>query len=310
MERRKGMVYIYLLITFMLWGSIYVASKYAMGSLPVLAVTGLRFLVAVIPLLAVGLRRLRETPIDKGDWKYLILLGAMGYFLTPVLNMTGLNMISASTASLVNSLNPVGITIMAALVLKERIGPRHILCLLLAVAGTVVITGGGKGGGGQAIGVLCVLASVATWGFCSVTMRRINRKYGSLVVTTYGILISEALYIPLIFRSLSGQGAARFEMGAVLAIVYLGTFGTALAQYLWGKSLSMMEASKCSVFYPLQAVFSSLLAAMLLNERFTPEFFIGAALIAAGVVINCTGGHSRAAAPGTAHGDMDSEEKG
>lgn len=41
-------------------------------------------------------------------------------------------------------------------------------------------------------------------------------------------------------------------------------------------------------FYPLQAMFSAILGALLLNEQFRPTFYIGTVIIAVSVIINCS----------------------
>ena len=72
----------------------------------------------------------------------------------------------------------------------------------------------------------------------------------------------------------------------VLVILYLGFCGSGLAQYTWTKCLSMLPASTCSLFYPLQPTFSALLGALLLQESFSPTFFIGLLLISLDVVLS------------------------
>ena len=80
--------------------------------------------------------------IDRADWKYFAGVGVMGYFLTIFLIQLGISLTGASMASLVNSVTPVGVTIFAALHLKEKITPTKVLCLVLALVGTFVITTG------------------------------------------------------------------------------------------------------------------------------------------------------------------------
>lgn len=87
--------------------------------------------------------------IDRADWKYFAGVGVMGYFLTIFLIQLGISLTGASMASLVNSVTPVGVTIFAALHLKEKITPTKVLCLVLALVGTFVITTGATGPGGD-----------------------------------------------------------------------------------------------------------------------------------------------------------------
>ena len=71
-----------------------------------------------------------------------------------------------------------------------------------------------------------------------------------------------------------------------MVVLYLGFAGSGVAQYTWTKCLSVLPASTCSLFYPLQAAFSAILGALLLKETFAPTFFLGMLLISADVVLS------------------------
>lgn len=72
----------------------------------------------------------------------------------------------------------------------------------------------------------------------------------------------------------------------VLVLLYLGIMGSGVAQFTWTKALSELPASTCSLFYPLQAVFSAVLGAYLLGESFTVHFYLGLILISADILLN------------------------
>lgn len=282
MEPAKGKAFGLLLITFFLWGSVYVGGRLISQDLPPALVACLRCVTAMLPLLLMARAHL-GTSIDREDWKYFFLIGALGYFATFFLIQLGISLTGATMASLINALNPVSVTILAALLLKEAITPVKVLCLALALAGTVIITRG-AGSQSEALGMAAVLVSVVTWGFASVYMRRLTAKYPAVLVTTYGMAISLLFHIPAGILSALEQPPV-FSSRAVLAILYLGIFGSGVAQYTWTKCLSILPASTCSLFYPLQPAFSALLGALILKETFTASFFLGLLLISLDVVL-------------------------
>lgn len=59
--------------------------------------------------------------VQKEHWPYLMILGGLGYFAAIILQLAGTARLSGSLSSLMNSLNPVAISVMAAIFLKERI---------------------------------------------------------------------------------------------------------------------------------------------------------------------------------------------
>ncbi len=287
MKNKTGIAYLYLLITFFCWGSLYVVNKFAMSTLSAPVVTCARSIVALIALLFMA-RKLPRTPIAREDRVPLILLGGLGYYFTVLLTSVGTQLAGASMASLVNSLTPVCITIMAAFMLKEKITLVRIVCLVLALSGTYIVTTNAQTDG-QMIGVLLVLLAVISWSFASTLMRKLTARYNPLLVTTYGMAIGLVLHVPTAAVSLaiSAPGSMQITWQNVLAILYMGAIGTGLAQSMWSKSLSLLEAGTCSLFYPLQPFFSVVLGVVFLGEHLGPRFFIGSALIAADVIISC-----------------------
>ena len=79
----------------------------------------------------------------------------------------------------------------------------------------------------------------------------------------------------------------------ILMLLYLGLCCTAAPQALWNYSLSRVEASTCSLFYPVQPLTSMVLGVLLLHERMDWSFFVGAALIVFGVLYSTLGRAAR-----------------
>ncbi len=284
MERTsKGQAFGLLFATFFIWGSVYVGGKFIAQDLPPALVACLRCTTAMVPLLLMARKHL-GIKIDRGDWKYFFLVGSLGYFLTIFLIQLGISLTGAAMASLINALTPVSVTILAAFLLKERITPVKLACLALALAGTIVITSGADNQS-EITGMIVILVSVVAWGVASVYMRRLTAKYPAVLVTTYSMAISLIFHIPAGIYSAAVQPTV-FSVRAALVVLYLGFFGSGLAQFTWTKCLSLLPASTCSLFYPLQPAFSALLGAVILGETFTPSFFIGLLLISLDVALS------------------------
>lgn len=282
-DKSRGQAFGLLFLTFFLWGSVYVGGKLLTQELSPALVACLRCSTAMVPLLLMARPHLR-TKVQREDWKYFILVGVLGYFLTIFLIQIGIALTGSAMASLINALTPVSVTILAALLLKETITPVKLICLALALAGTAVITQG-AGSQSELLGIAAVLISVVFWGFASVFMRRLTAKYPAVLVTTYGMAISLIFHIPAGILAYASQPVA-FTPKIVLVVLYLGFFGSGVAQYTWTRCLSILPASTCSLFYPLQPVFAALLGAVILKETFTSTFAIGLALISLDVVLS------------------------
>ena len=282
-ESSKRRAFGLLFFKFFIWGSIYVGGKMIADDLPAPLLACLRCCTAMIPLLWMS-RNLRGQKIDPKDWKDFAVVGLAGYFLTIFCIQVGISLTGASMASLINALTPVSVTILAAVMLKETITPIKVVCLILALAGAAVITLG-AGTQSETLGIAVVLAAVIFWGMASVYMRRLTAKYPPILVTTYGMAFSLLCHIPVGIYTAATQ-PVHMSWKVVLVLLYLGFMGSGVAQYTWVKCLSDLPASTCSLFYPLQPVFSAILGAILLGETFAPAFFVGLILISLDVALS------------------------
>ena len=274
---------LYLFLTFFMWGSIYVAGKLGSAQMSPFLLAALRCTVAA-PVLLLMARDHLHTKIDREDWKYFAAIGVLGYYTTIDLVQLGIHLTGASIAALVNSFNPVAIMLLAAVLLHEKITPVKLLCLALAMAGTLIVAGGANGQG-ELLGILATLLATVTWGTASVFVRKLTAKYPAILVTAYAMLLSLPLHIPTGIIAALRQ-PPHVDLGGVLTVLYLALVGSAFSQITWAKALSQFPASTCSLFYPLQPIFSALLGSIILQERFTPSFFIGLLFVAADVIIS------------------------
>lgn len=274
--------YLYLLVTFILWGSLYVVSKAVLDRLPVFTVSFLRFAIGGTSLFLL-IRRRTLPRIEKRDYIYVALIGVVGYFIALGAQIMGTQLAGASVASLVNSLNPVAILIAAALILGEKLTWRKVAGVLVALVGVYFIIGGGRGG--ALWGIVCSLFSVLLWSVVSVFIRKVTQKYDPLQITTYGLLIAAACNLPVAAVETAAAGGIAFDLGTVGALLYMGIACTGLGHLLWNKSLSVLPAGTCSLFYPIQPVTSVLLGALFLGETISIKTVIGGLLIALGIII-------------------------
>ena len=270
-----------LFAAFVLWGSQYVISKIALRTVPPVTLLALRYLVSVPALFIVLRLRHALTPIKKGDWPILFAIGFTGYFASFCLQMLGINRLTGSVSSLLGAMNPIFIPILAALFLHERITPAKIACVALSMAGVVVIVG--VDGTVDASGALLMLASVFLWSTASIIIRRVSGRYDPMQIALIAILCA----LPLTggWSLIELQSApCSFTLESVLSVLYMGVLGTAVTHSLWNYSLRVMDASFCSMFYPMQPLVSSILGVLFLHEAVTPGFVIGALMICCGIV--------------------------
>ena len=282
MKNRIG--YLYLVITTFIWGSVYIASKYALETMGPVTVLCVRYVVAGAALCILLKVRKTRRPIERGHWKYIWIVGGLGYFVSITCQLVGTKLLDASLASLINGMNPITISLLAAIFLKEKIQKKHIVSICISIVGVYIILGIG-GGSISMAGVLASVCSVLLWSTASVAIRKVSGGYDPVQIALYGLGIALIFTVPAAIVESMGQPPV-INRTAVLSCIYLGVVGTAVAHTLWNMALKLLDASVCSMFYPLQPLTSSILGVLLLHEVLTWNFVVGGVLICVGVVVS------------------------
>lgn len=280
--------YFYLILVTSLWGSLYVVSRYALRSLPPLTILCFRYLVAAVALHL--LLRGRSFPsIARGDRKYVFLVGFLGYFLAIGAQMLGTKLANASVAALVNATNPVFIILFAVPLLGERLTWPKATAVTASLLGVFVILHHG-GAGGTASGIAMSLISVITWSLMTILVRRISGRYDPLLITARAISVALVFTVPAAFLEWTHVSHGPLVTPTnLVCLLYMGVFCTAIPHLLWNRSLSLIEAGRCSLFYPLQPLVAALLGALFLGEAIDGSFVLGAALVVGGILVGILG---------------------
>ena len=276
--------YLYLMTTFMLWGSLYVVSQFVLGKIPTFTVAMYRYLITFIALSFISLKSKKEK-IEKSDYKYFFIMGFIGYFISVDCQLLGTKISGGSMVSLINSLNPIIISVMAMIILNEKLEINKIIGIILSLFGVYMIVG--TGANIEFIGVLISFIAVIGWAFMSVISRKISNKYSALTLTKVSMLIATVCNIPVSFLEIQiTHPLIQIDIGAILGILYMGIVCTAFTNILWNKSLSMLPANTCSAFYPIQTLTSSFLGVLVFHEILTTSFVLGSTFIIVGVLIS------------------------
>lgn len=277
------------LFTMILWGSMYVANRMILESIPAMVLLFVRFAVSGGLLLGVaklrGLAMIRRE--DLGD---LLQAAIPGYFICEGALLLSTQYSSAGFASLLNAMSPVTISVFAVFFLGERLSHREIASLLVAVLGAVVIIGN-PGDGVTAVGIFFALLSLVTWSYITtVPMRRLTAKYDPIVVTGAAMAVAALPALPAsaIWMRATGE-TMHLSAGLILPVLYVSLVCTAGAHFLWNMAMARGAATGCAAFYPFQPLTSMVLGVLLLGESCSASFLTGAAMILFSILMRQAG---------------------
>ena len=161
---QKWSAFFYLVFTFFIWSNNYIGGKVIAEAVPPSVLAMIRSFIGTSCLFWMARKELK-TPIDQKDRKWFFLIGMLAYFVTFQMVQLGIKLAGASTAALINSTNPVVITLLAGFILKESLTVIKRVCLFLALLGTFIITQGASGSG-EIMGILFMIISVLSLWVC------------------------------------------------------------------------------------------------------------------------------------------------
>jgi drug/metabolite transporter (DMT)-like permease len=217
----------------------------------------------------------------------ILWVGLLGYGISIGLQFVGTRLTGAANASLVTSASPVFIMWFGVLILGERASRQRGLALLLAFLGVLAVIDPRTASlrSTSLAGNLALLGAAVTWGLYSVLVRQVSQRAGTVEISLYAFLggLPVAFGMSVVERSRLPVGD--FTPLVLAGIGYLGVVSTALAMYLWNKSLQLLEAGVVSVLFFAQPVVGVALGAWLLGEQLGGAFWLGAGLITAGVLL-------------------------
>jgi drug/metabolite transporter (DMT)-like permease len=233
----------------------------------------------------------------------LPLLAAQAFFgmaLFRVLLLAALARTGAAEVGIATSATPAITAFLAALFLKERIGPRTALGIALVVGGVALLesSGGGaaKGRDGteSLVGLALALGAAMSESVFNVMAKRLPSTLGPK--TTSAIVTALALAMLIALSLATGERLEIAELGAerLAAFAYYGIFASALAYVCWYSGIARLPASTAGVFSGFMPLSGFALSILLFHERPGAFGALGAAFAIGGVLL-CATDASRAA---------------
>lgn len=277
---------IFLSLAASIWGAMYVVVKVVVEVVPPLELVWMRYLIAVIALVIIGIMMRQSWKIAKKDWLIIFLVGLIGNTISIVTQEMGTMLSTAQMGAIITATTPAFMVVFARLILKESITLKKCLSIVLATIGVGIIVGNGQIDVTQQLGGLYLLLAALTWALMSVFVKKVPSHYSQIVVTTYTSMIAVMLLTPFVLPRLNNLDLASVLQPTISGgLLYLGIISTAGGFLLWNKGLQLMNASSGGLFFFFQPIVGTFLGWLLLGETIELSFWIGSLLIFSGVFI-------------------------
>ena len=296
----------------LIWAGSGIAVKEALVVFTPLTLIVLRFTLAVILMLAIGLifrqnNILGLQRMDRKDLPLFLLGGLFQPFLYFIFETyTYQSFASPTIAEAMLSTQPVLAPIFAFVLLRERVTRNNIIGILLSTIGMLILLLMGNGDMGNGVlaigngkGVILAILTVSMSVSYSVILRRIPSRYSPLSIVFYVQSISLILFY--IVWIVMGEADTLLHhttpfyttlhntpqlLQSCLAVGYLAVLSSVAAFVLFCYTVRQIGVTRANIFNNVRPVFTAILMWIIFGEILPVWKLVGIAVIIIGLFIS------------------------
>ena len=268
-----------------LWASASAATKIGLQSAQPFVIAVTRFFIAAIIMLFISHVILKERLPQQQEWKQIAVYGVLNISIYLGLYVIAMMNVSAGLGTLSVGTNPVLISIITAIWLRQRVKRATIISLILCTAGILVAAYPLlKNSYATPTGLVLLLISMLAYSTGAVYFSK-NKWNGLhiLVINGWQTLFGGIVLLPFLFAFYNADKNV-YNIKSIACIVWLAIPVSIGAVQLW-LYLLRDNPVKASFWLFLCPVFGFIIAAVMLKEPVSLSTFIGVALVIAGLYI-------------------------
>ncbi len=243
-----------------------------------LTILFLRFSLATV--IMGGLMLARREPLPRGATLLrLIGMGAIGYVGQGFCYLVAVKYASPGLVAMLLYLYPAFVTLLSAIILRERIGGLKWLALGATLVGTALTV---EPGGGQLIGIVLAILAAAIYSVYILVGTQVMKQVSMVQSST--VIFASAAVSSGVLMLINGPHWPQSGLGwsTIGAIVIVATV-LPITMFLGG--LERIGPTNAAMLSTLEPVVTVLLAAWLLGDTLKPLTLLGGGLILGAVIL-------------------------
>lgn len=281
------------------WAGAGIAVKEALVVFSPLTLIVLRFSLAIVLMLLVGLlfrghEVLGLQRAEKRDIPLFVLGGLFQPFLYFIFETyTYQSFASPTIAEAMLSTQPIMAPILAFIILREKVTRNNVVGILISTMGMLLLllVGANNFALGNPWGVLLAIVTVSMSVGYTIILRRIPTRYSSLSIVFYVQLVALVLFYAVwgVFDRQSLQDTIAplsADLSPVIAVGYLAVFASVTAFILFCYTVRQIGVTRANVFNNVRPVFTALLMWVIFDEQLPIWKWVGIIVIVIGLFIS------------------------
>ena len=267
-----------LIVVMLLFGTIGIFVRTI--SMPSSIIALVRGIIGSIFLLLVVFARrtgIDMSAVKRNWWKLLLSGGCIG--VNWILLFEAYRFTTVATATLCYYLQPVIVVLGSALVLKEKLSIRKLLCVLVAILGMIPVSGVLESipTAGEVTGILLATGAALLYGI-NILTNKTMQGLSPFDMTIFCMITATLTLLPYTLLT-EDWSAIVWEPQSLLLLLVVGIIHTGVAYALYYSALEKMKAQEVAIYGYIDPICAILLSALLLSEPLTAGIVIGAVMI-------------------------------
>lgn len=258
--------------------------KAIIAVMPVLVFGLLRFVIAVIVMAP---QFFKAAPrLERHEWLTLFGQAFFGTFLFTLCMLYGVQHTTATAAGVITSTLPAAVAILSNLILKERLAPRTLASILLAIAGIALLNLSQRDSGETSLtGNLFVMAAVVCEATYVVLSKRLTQTLSPMRITAYSHLFGLLLMLPFGLTAALSYDFGQITAGMWSLIVWYALAASVIAFWLWLTGAKHVQANVAGIFTALMPLAAAFIGVVFLHESVSWGHFAALLLVLTGIAV-------------------------
>lgn len=269
------------------WSPSFLFIKIAVDSISPILVANLRVIIGGVLLYVILKIRGISLPKFGSDWIHFAVMGFFSCALPFALFSLGEQYINSSFAAILNGTTPLFTLIVAHFLTdNDKLTSEKLLGSFIGFAGMFFLVAPSLFGKTTTIvGIIEGLMAAASYGVGFVYAKKYIKGFKPLVVPTAQLLLASLFLLPFSIASETYYDVSRLSFMAIVSVLGLGIFGSALAFVIYYKLIEITSATYVSAVNYVLPIFGAILGIFFLDEKLTWNIYLGSIMILIGVMI-------------------------
>jgi drug/metabolite transporter (DMT)-like permease len=281
----------YLLLSFtsLFWAGNTILGRYVAGHIPPMTLAFVRWAGASLIVLPFAARHIaQDWPVLRKTWPMMLLISVTGFSVYNTMAYYGLQYTTAINGLLLQSIGPLFVAVWTFVLFGDRLTLRQACGICVSLSGVLVIICHGS---------LAVLLNIAFnrgdiffvialvfYGFYAAMLRK-RPAIHPLSFLAVGMGIGAVFLVPFVVYEFESGRTFVLDTESLLSFAFICIFPSLIGYLFLNRGIELVGANRAAPFIHLVPVFGSVLAIVLLGERFELFHAVGYGLVFSGITI-------------------------